>query len=110
MNIIYKVEWKVRAISLAVTSLFIANCALADEAEMKALTQPQSSVQVEAITVDATSAKFGEYNGLDKLGGYVNGAFSVKGEMGAGKFPGAVRITSQGGKMVAAPTLSAPLL
>ncbi len=79
MNIIYKVEWKVRAISLAVTSLFIANCALADEAEMKALTQPQSSVQVEAITVDATSAKFGEYNGLDKLGGYVNGAFSVKG-------------------------------
>ena len=70
---------KLKAISTAVMSLFVINSALADEAEFKALTQPQSSVQVEAIGVDNSSAKFGEYNGLNRSGAYVNGGFSVKG-------------------------------
>ena len=51
----------------------------ADDQEVKALTQPVSSVQVEAISVDNSSAKFGEYNGLNRGGGYANGAVNIRG-------------------------------
>ena len=73
-----KFNLRVSAISLAVASMFMASAAMADEEEAKALTQPKSSVQVEAISVDQSSAKFGEYNGLNRSGGYVNGGFVVR--------------------------------
>ena len=73
-----KFNLRVSAISLAVASLFMATAAMADEEEVKALTQPKSSVVVEAISVDQSSATFGEYNGLNRAGGYVNGGFVVK--------------------------------
>jgi len=77
-----KYKFKVTVISAAVATLFMAGSAFADDEELKALTQPQSSVKVEAITVDSSSAKFGEYNGLNKMGNYPNGALSIKGGSG----------------------------
>jgi len=74
-----KFNLRLSAISVGVIALFGAGSAMADEGEMKALTQPTSSVQVEAISVDGSSAKFGEYNGLNRGGGYVNGALNVRG-------------------------------
>ncbi len=75
-------NWKVSAIALAVASLFITSAAFADDEEIKDLTQPKSSVQVEVINVDSASAKFGEYNGLNTLGPKANGALSIKGGSG----------------------------
>jgi len=80
-----KCTFRVSAISLAVTSLFVISAVRADDEEMRALTQPKSSVQVEAINVDNSSAKFGEYNGLNRQGGYINGALDVRGGSGYDK-------------------------
>ena len=77
-----KLNWKVSAIALAVASMFITSAAFADDEEIKALTQPKSSVQVEVINVDSASAKFGEYNGLNTQGPKANGALSIKGGSG----------------------------
>ena len=81
MNTKCKVNLKLSVISLAVARLFVTHGALADDAELKALTQPQSTVQVEVIGVDNQSAKFGEYNGLygHPSGAYPNGALSIRG-------------------------------
>jgi hypothetical protein len=70
-----KLNLKLSAISLAVVSLFSASAARADDEEVRALTQPQSTVQVEMIGVDQNSAKFGEYNGLY---GHPSGASSCR--------------------------------
>ena len=82
MNNASKYTFKVTVISAAVATLFMAGTVYADDEELKALTQPQSSVQVEAISVSTSSAKFGEYNGLNKMGNYPNGALSIKGGSG----------------------------
>jgi len=49
------------AVLLLMSALFVAS-AYADNEEIAALTQPKSSVEVEAIGVNTSSAKFGEYN------------------------------------------------
>ena len=82
MNNANKYKFKVTVISAAIATMFMAGAAYADDEELKALTQPQSSVQVEAISVSTSSAKFGEYNGLNKMGNYPNGALSIKGGSG----------------------------
>ena len=82
MNNASKYKFKVTAISAAVVTMFMAGSSFADDAEVKALTQPQSSVQVEAISVDSASAKFGEYNGLNRQGAYPNGGLNIKGGSG----------------------------
>ena len=76
-----KFNLRLSAISIGVIALFSVSSAMADDEEIKALTQPKSSVQVEAISVDQNSAKFGEYNGLygNKSGAYPNGALNVRG-------------------------------
>lgn len=79
MRNVRKFNFKLSVISLAVAGMFSANTAFADDQEVKALTQPVSSVQVEAISVDNSSAKFGEYNGLNRGGGYANGAVNIRG-------------------------------
>ena len=82
MNNANKYKFKVTVISAAVVTMFMAGSSFADDAEVKALTQPQSSVQVEAISVDSASAKFGEYNGLNRQGAYPNGGLNIKGGSG----------------------------
>ena len=76
-----KFNLRLSAISIGVIALFSVSSVMADDEEIKALTQPKSSVQVEAISVDQNSAKFGEYNGLygNKSGVYPNGALEVRG-------------------------------
>ena len=76
-----KFNLKLSAITLGVLGLFAVSSAMADDEEIKALTQPQSTVQVEVIGVDQNSAKFGEYNGLygHPSGAYPNGALNVRG-------------------------------
>ncbi len=84
MNNASKQAFKVAIISAAVSSLFITGAVFADEAELKALTQPESTVQVEAITVNENSAKFGEYNGLygHPSSVYPNAGFNIRGGSG----------------------------
>jgi len=79
-----KFNLRLSAITIGVLGLFAVSSAMADDEEIKALTQPKSSVQVEMIGVDQNSAKFGEYNGLagHPSGAYPNGGFSVKGGNG----------------------------
>lgn len=51
----------------------------AEDAEVAALTQPTNSVEVGVEATSKDSAKFGEYNGLDKKGGHLIGNFQVRG-------------------------------
>lgn len=53
--------------------------AYADDADVAALTQPTSSVEIGVANTSKDSAKFGEYNGLDKKGAYGIGNFNVLG-------------------------------
>ena len=76
-----KFNLRLSVISVGVIALFSISSAMADDEEIKALTQPKSTVQVEVIGVDQNSAKFGEYNGLygHPSGAYPNGALNVRG-------------------------------
>jgi len=56
-----------------------AHAAEAESDEVRALTQPANTVEVGAVYVNRDSAKFGEYNGLDKRGTTANGSFQVFG-------------------------------
>ena len=47
--------------------------------EVTALTHPVSSIDIGPDYVSSTSAKFGEYNGYNKMGAGVNGDFSIRG-------------------------------
>jgi len=81
MRNVSKVSFKLSVISLAVAGMFTTSYAFADDEEIKALTQPTSSVQVEVLNVDNNSAKFGEYNGLSghNSGVYPNASFNIRG-------------------------------
>jgi MtrB/PioB family decaheme-associated outer membrane protein len=74
----------VSALSLAVQAALItmfgmpAN-ALADEAEVAALTHPVNTVEVGIGYTSDASAKFGEYNGLNKSQANLIGNFSIRG-------------------------------
>jgi MtrB/PioB family decaheme-associated outer membrane protein len=75
-----------KVITLAVQGALFAMCAApvvarADEpsAEVTALTKPTNSVDIGAEYVPQSSAKFGEYNGLDKKGTYLIGNFDLRG-------------------------------
>ena len=70
---------KLSILSLAMVGVFSSMYAYADEEEVTALMNPTSSVTVEEIYVSQGSQKFGEYNGLNKQGGYINGNINVRG-------------------------------
>jgi MtrB/PioB family decaheme-associated outer membrane protein len=70
---------KLRALSLAMFGVVSSMYAYADDDEAAALMNPTSSVTVEEIYVSQGSQKFGEYNGLNKQGGYVNGNINIRG-------------------------------
>jgi len=73
------VSLKLSILSLAMTSVFTSMYVYADDEEAAALKYPTSSVEVEEIYVSQGSQKFGEYNGLNKQGGYINGNINVRG-------------------------------
>lgn len=58
----------------------LAHAAEGESDEVKALTRPSSSVEIGIGDVKHSSAKFGEYNGHDKSGGYAVGGFDIRGD------------------------------
>ena len=77
-----KYNLKLSVLSLAMVSAFTSMYAYADDEEAAALKNPTSSVTVEEIYVSQGSQKFGEYNGLNKQGGYINGNLNIRGGAG----------------------------
>jgi MtrB/PioB family decaheme-associated outer membrane protein len=71
----------VRAALAALAGLAMAPAAYADSEadQVKELTQPSSTVEVGVGDVNNASAKFGEYNGLQKDGAYLIGNFNLRG-------------------------------
>src|SRR6266567_292621 len=62
------------------TLSFVPAVYAADDSELiRVLTQPTNLVEIGALYVDESSAKFGEYNGLDKKGAYAIGNFQLYG-------------------------------
>jgi len=74
-----KTSLRLSVLSLAMMGVFTSMYAYADEEEAAALMNPTSTVTVEEIYVSQGSQKFGEYNGLNKQGGYINGNVNVRG-------------------------------
>jgi len=76
---------RVSLLTLAVQGALLAMFAMpvhaADEAddEVAALKRPVNSIEVGVTNVSQKSAKFGEYNGLNKAGATMIGNFSLKG-------------------------------
>lgn len=77
-------EMKVNILALTVRCTLMAIFALpltvnADDAEAYALTHPSNSVGFGALYSSQDSAKFGQYNGLNKEGAYGIGNFDIRG-------------------------------
>ena len=74
-------KMRVSLLALAVQSALLAMCAVSAYAddEVAALTNPTNTLELGAANTSQKSAKFGEYNGLNKSGGTVVGNFSVRG-------------------------------
>jgi len=73
----------VSTLTLAVQGALLAMFAIpaisfAANDELDALTQPVKSVEIGVTGVSTSSAKFGEYNGLNKAGSSLNGNFSLR--------------------------------
>ena len=62
--------------------------AYAEEGDTASLTHPANSVEIGAAYVPTNSAKFGEYNGLDKKRGDLIGNFSLRGGDAYNSFDG----------------------
>ena len=68
--------------ALAIQSALLAMCmtpAHADDEEVAALKNPTNTIEVGATNVSKASAKFGEYNGMNKAGVDVDLSLSLKG-------------------------------
>jgi MtrB/PioB family decaheme-associated outer membrane protein len=79
-------RFAVSAISLAVQGALIAMCAApvaalaqGENDDLNALIYPTNYIEVGAMNVSRDSAKFGEYNGLNKKDGYLRGNFGIRG-------------------------------
>lgn len=72
-------QMKLSAIALAVASVLNAMPAHADDEEAAALTTRGSSVELGIANTDKDSAKFGEYNGLNKKGASLVGNVNIQG-------------------------------
>jgi MtrB/PioB family decaheme-associated outer membrane protein len=73
---------KVSALALAVQGVLVAMYAMparADDERAATLKVPDSWFEVGGVSVSRDSAKFGEYTGLNKEGGYILGDFSIRG-------------------------------
>jgi MtrB/PioB family decaheme-associated outer membrane protein len=75
-------KMRISLLTVAVQGALLAMCAMpanAEEEDAAALKNPTNFVEIGAANVSKSSAKFGEYNGLNKSGGKVIGNFSVRG-------------------------------
>lgn len=70
---------RLSAMAVAVSGVLFSLSAQADDAEVKALTQPANSVEVGVVTPSKTSFKFGEYNGLNTSASRLIGGINVRG-------------------------------
>ncbi len=70
---------RLSAIAVAVSGVLLSMAAQADEAEIKALIQPTNSVELGVVTPSKSSAKFGEYNGLNTSATRFIGGINVRG-------------------------------
>jgi MtrB/PioB family decaheme-associated outer membrane protein len=67
------------AVQAALVVMFAGpSLAMAANDELDALTQPTKSLEVGIVGASDSSAKFGEYNGLDKSGANLIGNFSIR--------------------------------
>ncbi len=71
----------IRCALLATTTLPFGAYALADEATDE-LTKPSNTVNFGALYADQSSARFGQYNGLNNQGAYGLGGFDIRGGNG----------------------------
>lgn len=75
-------KMRVSLLALAVQGALLAMCAMpahADDDEAAALKNPTNTVEIGASNTSQSSAKFGEYNGLNKSGAKAVANFSVRG-------------------------------
>ncbi len=75
-------KMRVSLLALAVQGALLAMCAMpahADDEEAAALKNPTNTLEIGASDTSKSSAKFGEYNGLNKSGGTVVGNVNVRG-------------------------------
>lgn len=73
---------RVSLLALAVQGALLAMCSVsahADDEEVTALTNPTNTMEIGASNTSRTSAKFGEYTGLNKAGGDVVGNINARG-------------------------------
>lgn len=73
---------KIKALTLAVEGVFLAMCAMpahADDAEANALKTPTNSAELGLSSTSKSSAKFGEFSGMNKSGGDVIGNIGLRG-------------------------------
>jgi hypothetical protein len=90
---------KIRALTLAVQGVLVAMYAMpahADEAEVAKLILPTNYMEFGVLYTPQTSAKFGEYTGINKSGGYLNGNFDIRGGDAYGDANGTHRWVIQG--------------
>ncbi|HZQ71796.1 MAG TPA: MtrB/PioB family decaheme-associated outer membrane protein [Burkholderiales bacterium] len=80
------------ALALAIQGALAAMWGMPAQAQqaVSPATESQNSAEFGVLDVSKSSAKFGEYNGLDKSGAYLNGAFGIRGGNGYGD-PNGVR-------------------
>jgi MtrB/PioB family decaheme-associated outer membrane protein len=70
---------RLSVVALAVAALVNATAARADDEEVKALTQPTSTAQLGVYNANGSSAKFGEYTGINKSGANGIGQVNIRG-------------------------------
>ncbi len=79
-----KEDFAIRPMALAVKGALLAMLAVpmvafAEDYDVATLTHPTNSIEIGAEYIPTDSAKFGEYNGLNKSGADLIGNFSVRG-------------------------------
>jgi len=70
---------RLSVVALAVASLLNATPARADDEEVKALVKPTNTVELGVYNINGSSAKYGEYKGLNKAGANLIGNLDVRG-------------------------------
>jgi MtrB/PioB family decaheme-associated outer membrane protein len=82
----HSAKLKARVLVLATQGALAAMCAIPAQAEEPAapVAAPERFAEFGVLDVSKSSAKFGEYNGLDKSGAQLNGSFGIRGGNGYG--------------------------
>ena len=92
-------KMQVSLMALAVQGALLAMCTMsahADDEEVAALKNPTNTIEVGATNVSKASAKFGEYNGMNKAGVDVDLSMSLKGGDSYGEANGVRRWSING--------------